>query len=79
MEIFPRFLNRIPCINNNLIRTIMTTSARAEKALEDMKSNPYYDKYAKKIATLQQTSPEEFLSRVEEHDKKIPVSATKEK
>lgn len=36
-----------------------------EKAAEELKGNPYYEKYANKIAALQQTSPEEFLSRVE--------------
>lgn len=81
MEIFPRILKQIPRVNNILIRTIMATSVRAEKALEDMKNNPYFEKYSKKIAALQQTSPEEFLSRVEAHEKKKKplVSAAKEK
>ncbi|KAL5284435.1 ATPAF1 family protein [Megaselia abdita] len=40
--------------------------AEAKEALEDMKKkNPYFEKYASKIATLQETSPEEFLNRVE--------------
>lgn len=54
----------------------MTTSSRAEKALEDIKGNPYYEKYAAKIADLQNTSPEEFLSRVEEIEKKKEEPST---
>lgn len=41
------------------------SSTRMEKAEEELKENPYYSKYAEKIAALQTTSPEEFLSRVE--------------
>lgn len=40
-----------------------------EKALENLKTNPYYDKYAERIADLQKTSPEEFLQRVEVQQK----------
>jgi len=35
-------------------RTIMTTSKLSEKAMENLKTNPYFDKYSKKIASLQQ-------------------------
>jgi hypothetical protein len=35
-------------------RFIMTTPFVAEKALENLKSNPYFDKYSKKISGLQQ-------------------------
>jgi len=48
----------------------MTSRARLENVLEELQRNPYYDKYAKKIAKLQQTSPEEFLQRVEQQEKK---------
>ncbi|KAI8044693.1 hypothetical protein M5D96_000864 [Drosophila gunungcola] len=55
--------------NNSLSvhRTItMSAARRAEEAIEKLKeSNPYYSKYAAKIAQLQQTSAEEFLDRVE--------------
>ncbi|KAL6262802.1 hypothetical protein P5V15_005592 [Pogonomyrmex californicus] len=51
-------------------RCIMTSRARLEKVLEELQRNPYYDKYAEKIAKLQQTSPEEFLQRVEQQEKK---------
>lgn len=49
-------------------RCIMTSRARLEKVLEELQKNPYYDRYAKKIAKLQQTSPEEFLQRVEQQE-----------
>jgi ATP synthase F1 complex assembly factor 1 len=47
----------------------MTSRARLEKVLEELQKNPYYDKYAGKIAKLQQTSPDEFLQRVEQQEK----------
>lgn len=44
----------------------MSAQLRAEKVVEKLKEqNPYYEKYAQKIAKLQQTSPEEFLNRIE--------------
>ncbi|OWR42503.1 hypothetical protein KGM_210537 [Danaus plexippus plexippus] len=54
----------------------MTTSSKLEKAMENLQNNPYYEKYADRIAALQKTSPEEFLKRVDsqhknkEHEKK---------
>ncbi|XP_053669607.1 ATP synthase mitochondrial F1 complex assembly factor 1 isoform X1 [Anopheles marshallii] len=48
---------------------------RSEKVLEELKEkNPYFEKYASKIATVQQSSPEEFLSRLDsvEKEKKKP-------
>lgn len=53
-------------------RSFMMSSARerSEKVLEELKeANPYFSKYADKIAKLQQTSPEEFLQRLEVADK----------
>ncbi|XP_043275600.1 methionine--tRNA ligase, mitochondrial-like isoform X2 [Venturia canescens] len=52
------------------IRPIMTSLPRMEKALEHLKTNPYFEKYAKNIAKLQETNPEEFLARVEQREKK---------
>lgn len=44
----------------------MSAQRRAEEALDKLKEkNPYYEKYAEKIAKLQQTSPDEFLERVD--------------
>lgn len=49
----------------------MSAKLRAEEAIEEMKKkNPYYEKYASKIAALQQTSPDEFLNRLESVEKK---------
>lgn len=51
-------------------RYIMTSAARAEKAVEELKENPYFEKYAEKIAKLQKTSPEELLKRLEKKEVK---------
>lgn len=51
-------------------RTLMTTQARCEKALDELSNNAYFEKYADKIAKLQKTSPQEFLSRIDELKKK---------
>lgn len=64
----------VPALNcsrilvNSLIKRTITMSAmrRAEQALDELKEkNPYFEKYAEKIAKLQKTSPEEFLERVD--------------
>ncbi|VVC91074.1 ATP synthase mitochondrial F1 complex assembly factor 1 [Leptidea sinapis] len=57
---------------SNLVRSrnIMTTAGKCEKVVEKLRENPFYDKYAERIAALQQTSPEEFLKKVEAQDKK---------
>lgn len=61
------YKSKIYSHSSNLSKRHFTMSvSRMEKAVEDLKDNPYYTKYASKIATLQETSPEEFLSRVEE-------------
>lgn len=60
----------------------MSAKLRAEEAIEELKKkNPYYEKYASKIAALQQTSPEEFLNRLETVDpkKKAQQKAEKER
>lgn len=57
-------------------RCIMTSRTRLEKVLENLQKNPYYDKYAEKIAKLQQTSPEEFLQRVDQQDKARKTKGT---
>ncbi|XP_032680039.1 ATP synthase mitochondrial F1 complex assembly factor 1 isoform X2 [Odontomachus brunneus] len=60
-------------------RHIMTGRARLEKVIEELQKNPYYDKYATKIAKLQQTSPEEFLQRVEQQEKALKKREKREK
>lgn len=58
---------------------MMSAQLRAEQAIEEMKKkNPYFDKYAQKISKLQQTSPEEFLNRLDSVEKaKAPKKAEK--
>nr|XP_034193653.1 methionine--tRNA ligase, mitochondrial-like isoform X2 [Osmia lignaria] len=63
-------------------KLIMTSCSRLEKALEKLQKNPYFDKYAEKIAKYQETKPEEFLERVESQEKKlqekkVPIHAPK--
>lgn len=48
----------------------MTARQRSEKVLEQMKeSNPYFEKYARKISAVQQSSPEAFLAKLEKVEK----------
>ncbi|CAG9120724.1 unnamed protein product [Plutella xylostella] len=64
-------------LQKNTARSIMTSSSKSQKALEKLQKNPYFDKYAERIAVLQKTSPEEFLRRVEEQEKKKEELAKK--
>lgn len=58
----------------------MTAKLRAEEALKELKQkNPYFDKYAAKIAALKQKSPEEFLNRLDSADKQINSKQSNEK
>lgn len=41
-----------------------TSSIMSKEQIEELQKNPYFDKYAEKIAKLQKTSPEEFLTRL---------------
>lgn len=61
----------------NYNNTIMTSEFKAAEAIDELKNNPYFEKYSKKIAKLQQTSPEEFLSRLAENaNKKKPRNSS---
>ncbi|XP_043265891.1 methionine--tRNA ligase, mitochondrial [Colletes gigas] len=51
-------------------RFIMTSRSKLEKVLQGLEKNPYFDKYADKIAKSQKVSPEEFSQRVENEEKK---------
>lgn len=42
-----------------------TSKVLSKEQIEELQANPYFDKYAEKIAKLQKTNPEEFLSRIE--------------
>ncbi|XP_046595543.1 methionine--tRNA ligase, mitochondrial [Neodiprion lecontei] len=58
-------------------RSIMTSERKLEKALDELKTNPYFEKYAEKISKLQETSPEEFLKKIAEKEKKLRVDKEK--
>lgn len=61
-----RLLRRVSVLaTRSAVRTrgVATSVVRMEKALEKLQTNPYYEKYAERIARLQQTDPEEFLAR----------------
>lgn len=54
-------------IHQHLQRSISMSSVRrqTEEAVEKLKTaNPYYEKYAAKLAALQEKAPEEFLDKV---------------
>jgi len=47
-----------------------------EEQVEDLKKNPFFEKYADKISKLQKTSPDEFLSRLSAHEEKKKSNPT---
>lgn len=51
--------------------TFMASRTKTDRVLENLKSNPYFDKYAKKIAELQLINPELLEDRIEEQEKKM--------
>jgi len=42
-----------------------TNKVLSKEQIDELQKNPFFDKYAEKIAKLQKTNPEEFLSRME--------------
>jgi len=42
-----------------------TSKILSKEQMEDLQKNPFFDKYAEKIAKLQKKNPEEFLARIE--------------
>jgi len=46
-------------------RMFTTTKILSKEQMEELQKNPYFDKYAEKIAKLQKQNPEEFLARIE--------------
>jgi len=42
-----------------------TSDILSQEKVEELQKNPFFDKYAEKIAALQKKNPEEFLSRIE--------------
>ena len=68
---------KISC--QNRIRTFASTSpllTEEKEEMDELKKNPYYAKYADKIAKLQNTSPEEFLNRLEVASAKSKTSTS---
>ncbi|VEN55949.1 unnamed protein product [Callosobruchus maculatus] len=61
--------------------TIATSPKNMQEVLEDLKNNPYYDKYSSKIKQLQKENPSQFQKRVEdvEQSKKKKIEAPKER
>lgn len=65
------------CSRNLFVRRTFASSRLLSRPdgedMDNLQKNPYYDKYAEKIAKLQKTSPEEFLSKLSALDeKKVP-------
>jgi len=46
-------------------RMFTTGKVLSKEQVEELQANPFFDKYAEKIAKLQKTNPEEFLCRLE--------------
>nr|CAI5828178.1 unnamed protein product [Callosobruchus analis] len=61
--------------------TIATSPKNMQEVLEDLKNNPYYDKYSSKIKQLQKENPSQFQKRVEdvEQSKKKKIEAPKDR
>jgi len=56
---------------------LTTSKVLSKEQIEELQKNPYFDKYADKIAKLQKTNPEEFLSRLEaKSSKENPAKPT---
>lgn len=45
------------------------STVKMEKALKNLQSNPYFEKYSARISELQKTSPEKFKSLVQQQTK----------
>nr|XP_050856038.1 ATP synthase mitochondrial F1 complex assembly factor 1 [Vespula vulgaris] len=57
---------------------IMISRTKTDQVLENLKSNPYFDKYAKKIAKLQQINPDLLSERIEKQEKKVQKKKEKQ-
>lgn len=75
----PAFMRNVVIGSESLNRKfIMTSCSRVEKVLEKLQKNPFFDKYAEKIAKYQQTNPDEFLQRVESQETKLQKKKDKQ-
>jgi len=63
-------VNHLPSLKVTVVRSVSTSVVRLEEEkMDDLQKNPYYSKYANRIAELQKTSPEEFLGRLADLEK----------
>ncbi|XP_076050601.1 ATP synthase mitochondrial F1 complex assembly factor 1 [Oratosquilla oratoria] len=51
-------------------QSLRTTPVIMEEAVEKLKENPYYDKYAKKLEQVQGSCPEEFVQRFQQQQER---------
>ena len=65
-------------LNSKTIQISPFCNATNKEEMDELKKNPYYEKYAEKIAKLQKTSPEELLSRLEVVEQGKKPSSSKE-
>lgn len=59
-------------------RMFSTSDILSKEQIEELQKNPYFDKYADKIAKLQKKNPEEFLARIEASTGKSQPSQAKD-
>jgi len=60
-----KLINPITSFSSPTCRMFTTSKVLSKEQIEELQKNPFFDKYAEKIAKLQKTNPEEFLSRME--------------
>ncbi|XP_015182314.1 PREDICTED: ATP synthase mitochondrial F1 complex assembly factor 1 [Polistes dominula] len=66
-----RYSRYITANKVSLSLTFMASRTKTDRVLENLKSNPYFDKYAKKIAELQLINPELLEERIEKQEQKM--------
>lgn len=67
-----------PSFTSPACRMFTTSKVLSEEEIEKLQKNPFFDKYAEKIAKLQKTNPEEFLCRMEAKAEKDKPAKPKE-
>jgi len=64
-QVSTKLINPITSFSSPACRMFTTSKVLSKEQIEELQKNPFFDKYAEKIAKLQKTNPEEFLSRME--------------
>lgn len=67
-----------PTLSSPVSRMFTTSKVLSKEQIEELQANPFFDKYAEKIAKLQKTNPEEFLSRIEAKSAKAKPAQPKD-